>query len=158
MNLCLPSVFQLESVLEQLGYSQSDNYERVVKAVNNKKYNEGRKVCIVHVPSFITGTKYQPRNNNLNYDIFTKLRIEYRGKEEIKVGDIVKIQFGNEEKYTDPEIIAIQPSEPSYLESLTNISSEAHKKYEDCKVLNLKFPTEIGISNINVNVKPPGGW
>lgn len=139
-------------------YSQSDNYERVVKAVNNKKYNEGRKVCIVHVPSFITGTKYQPRNNNLNYDVFTKLRIEYRGKEEIKVGDIVKIQFGNEEKYTDPEIIAIQPSEPSYLELLTNISAEAHKKYEDCKVLNLKFPTEIGTSNINVNVKPPGGY
>jgi len=139
-------------------YSNSDNYERIVRASNDKKYNQNRKVLIVHVPSFLTSNKYSPRTKDINYDMFTKLRIEYKGKEEVKIGYIVKIQFGNTEVYTDPEIISVQPAEKQYIDALSRPALDAHKKYEECRVLNLNFPVDIGEGDITPNIKPAGGY
>jgi len=139
-------------------YNQSDNYERIVRASNDKKYNQDRKVLIVHVPSFLTGAAYSARTKNLNYDMFTKLRVEYRGKDEVRVGYIVKIQFGNTERYTEPEIISVIPAEASYIDILSKPALEAHRKYEECVTLNLKSPVDIGQQDITPFIKPPGGY
>jgi hypothetical protein len=137
-------------------YSPSDNYERVVRATNSNKYNEGRKVLIVHVPSFITGASYPPRTA-LNYYIFNKLRIEYRGKENPKIGDIVKVSFGNMKDFTDPEILSIEPGDPNYVDKIKP-ATDSFKKYEDCRISNLKTPTIIGSNNISIDTNPPGGY
>ena len=137
-------------------YSSSDNHERVTKALSDKKYNLERKILLVHVPSFTTNSR-SPSGNNLNYDNFTKIRVEYDGKDPIQIGYLVKLQFADKNSFYDPYIIGIEKIEKNYVQQIEPAIKE-YQKYQECKILNIDFPTEIGKISINNISKPAGGY
>jgi len=137
-------------------YSASDNYERVTKAVSDKKYNLTRKVLLVHIPSFLTNAR-SSTGKKLNYETFTKIRVEYDGEIPVEIGYLVKIQFRDKSSFADPYVIGVEKMEKHYIDQIEP-SIQAFKKYQECKQLNIDFPTDISIINVNATTRPFGGY
>lgn len=143
--------------LRDVFYSPSDNFERATKSVSDKKYNSGRVVLLVHIPSFLTNGRES--NSNLNYDNFTKIRIEYSGKEKISVGNLVKIQFRDKNAFYDPQVIEIESvSSDKSVESLAGKAKAAFDQNLLCKVQTLVFPSEVSAIDFKKQTNPPGGY
>ena len=136
-------------------YSPSDNYERATKALSDKKFNIKRKVLLVHVPSFLTNANSSLKK--LNYNSFTKIRVDYDGKDPVEIGNLVKIQFRDKNSFYDPYIIGIENVGNDYINQIEPALKE-FKKYENCKITNIIFPNTIGGISTSTNSKPSGGY
>jgi hypothetical protein len=135
-------------------YSYTDNSERINKTTNGKKNNKKRKILLVHIPSFLTNSKKSV--SKLNYDSFTKIRVEYF--DNVEIGNIVKIQFQDKNSFYNPHILSVDTDiKPDFIQQ-TETAVKAFKEYLSCKVLNLNFPTSIGENYIKKSTRPSGGY
>ena len=98
--------------------------------------------------------------SKINYDnLTTKIRVEYQPDEKTdpEIGDLVKIQFRDKNSFYDPYIIGVEKVAKNYIQQIEPGIKE-YKKYQDCKILNLDFPTEIGKVSIDNILRPAGGY
>lgn len=137
-------------------YSPSDNYERVTKAKSDKKFNIKRKVLLVHVPSFLTNATGATQKK-LNYNSFTKIRVDYDGKDAVEIGSLVKIQFRDKNSFYDPYVIDIENIGKNYIDQVEP-AIEAFKSYQNCKATNITNSNKVGGINTNLLSKPNGGY
>lgn len=137
-------------------YSISDNYERAAKSVPDKKYDLKSVILLVHIPSFITNNRQA--TIDLNYDNFNKLRVEYGGKEPVKIGDLIKIQFRDKNGFYDPYIIGIESVKAESIVSKNNVAKMAFDNFLNCKINSLNFSTDISsVDSKNITI-PAGGY
>ena len=136
-------------------YSYSDNSERVSKAIDGKKFNKKRKILLVHIPSFLTNSKKS--TSKLNYDSFTKIRVEYF--DNVSIGNIVKLQFYDKNSFYNPHILSVDTdTTPDFIQQESDKAIKAFNDYKSCKVLNLSFPTDISKASVKKSTRPAGGY
>ena len=136
-------------------YSYSDNINRLTTNVDQKKLNKERKILLVHIPSFLTSPRIS--TSKLNYNNFTKIRVEYFDK--VEIGNIVKIQFADKNSFYDPQVIGVEKDiKPKFISDETNIAKNKFKEYLQCKVTNLSLKTTVGDTNSRSLTMPAGGY
>ena len=142
--------------IRDIFWSPFDNHERISKSISTKGKENSSIFLMVHVPSFITGNGQS--TENLNYDTFTKIRVEYSGNKNPKVGNIVKIGFRDKKNFYDPYVIDIENTQEEALLKKQNDYKKLFNEYTDCKSLSLLTPTEqtsVDFSKVN---SPFGGY
>lgn len=142
--------------IRDIFYSPSDNYQRATKAVTEKKANTNRKMLLVHVPSFLTNAS-NTTSKKLNYNSFTKIRVDYDEKDPVEIGYLVKIQFRNKDGFYDPYVIGVEKLEKDYINQIEP-AIEEFKKYQNCKITNFTISNNLNNLSTNSNTKPAGGY
>lgn len=137
-------------------YSPSDNFQRATKVTNDKKTNKSRKMLLVHIPSFITNAN-STVSKRLNYNSFTKIRVDYDEKEPVEIGYLVKIQFGNKDAFYNPYVIGVEKLEKDYIDQIEP-AIEEFKKYQNCKITNFSIVNDLNKLKVSNNSRPAGGY
>lgn len=139
-------------------YSITDNSERASKRdTSDQEYNADRVILLVHVPSFITSNKVN--TYDLNYDNFLKLRVEYDQKKgAVKVGNVVKIQFHQQNALYFPVVVDIADVSLDDIEKSSTKAKEEFNKYLECKILAIDAANKIGSNDFDISNKPYGGY
>jgi len=136
-------------------YSMSDNHERVTKSIADKKYNSNRKTLFVHIPSFMTSQTFDPAKI-LNFNSFTKIRVDYLGDKSPKPGDLVKLQFRDKNSYSNPFIIDIESVEGASIDSRVASAKALFEQYTSCGSPRIG-PLE-GLSQEDLAISTYGGY
>ncbi len=141
-------------------YSPSDNFERATKTISDKKYNSKRVTLLVHIPSFMTNPERSPTISSLNYNTFTKLRVEYEqdSKGSVRRGNTVKIQFRDKNGFYNPYVIDVQDITSANLMDDSKRAKTAFDEYLNCKNLQIQFPIDIGSTDFISSTNPAGGY
>lgn len=142
--------------IRDIFYSPSDNYQRATKATTEKKTNTNRKMLLVHIPSFLTNAS-NTTSKKLNYNSFTKIRVDYDEKDPVEIGYLVKIQFRNKDGFYDPYVVGVEKLEKDYINQIEP-AIEEFKKYQNCKITNFTISNNLNNLSTNSNTRPAGGY
>lgn len=138
-------------------YSLSDNSERATKKTSEKGYNSDRVTLLVHVPSFITSDVV--KTSEWNYHNFLKLRVEHdQKKQPIKVGNVVKIQFHQQNSLYFPMVVDVVDVSLKNIEEKKSQAKDQFNKYLNCRLLAADFINQKGATDYDVSIKPYGGY
>lgn len=146
----------VEIDIRDIFYSPSDNYQRATKITADKKSNTSRKMLLVHVPSFLTNAN-NTTSKKLNYNSFTKIRVDYDEKDPVEIGYLVKIQFRNKDGFYDPYVIGVEKLEKDYINQVEP-AIEEFKRYQNCKITNFTILNNLNNISTNNNTRPAGGY
>jgi hypothetical protein len=106
------------------------NYKTQDKVITNQ--------YVVHIPELYSTSRIDNGGSLLNY--YTKFKINYSGKDAIKVNDLVKIVFKNAKNFSDPQIIAVYKSngDDNSEVDLKGKITQSLQSYNNCRVLQLE--------------------